>query len=170
MSIWTWFGGIFHSIKVKIAPIIVSILQVIKDGEESGIFDAIAQFIDKALKSHVAEDVNAIVKKNVYNGIALFLAIEGLPDNPTDEQIKAFVSAATTALVGKVAAESVKGKVYQDFGIHLYDIIKREIDASKVSGHAVTANQIAGDIEEAYQDYLAAQAQIAADLAAETAS
>jgi hypothetical protein len=162
MSIWTWFGGIFHSIKVKIAPVIVSILEILKGAEESGVADAITSFVDKALHTHVAEDINALVKKNIYNAIAAFLAIEGLPDNPTDDQIKAFVSVAVTALAGKVAAESIKGKVYQDFGIELYDIIKKAVDASKVSGKAITANQIAGDLEEAYQDYVAAQAQIAA--------
>lgn len=166
MSIWTWFGGIFHSIKVKIAPIIVSILEIVKGAEESGAADAIAKFIDKVFRTRVAEDVNAVIKKRVYDGIAVFLGIEGLPDNPTDDQIKALVSAATAALAGKVAAESIKGKVYQDFGIHLYDIIKREVDASKLSHNPVTANQIAMDIEEAYQDYVAAQAQIAADAAA----
>jgi hypothetical protein len=164
-----WFGNIFHSIKVKVAPVVVSILEVLKGAEETGVADAISSFIDKALHTHVAEDINALVKKNIYNAIAAFLAIEGLPDNPTDDQIKAFVSVAVTALAGKVAAESIKGKVYQDFGIQLYDIVKKAIDASKVSGNAVTANQIAGDIEQAYQDYKNAAAEIAAQ-EAETAS
>lgn len=163
MSIWTWFGGIFHSIKVKIAPVIVSILEVLKGAEESGVADAITSFIDRALNTHVAEDINAFIKKNVYAAIAAFLGLEGLPDNPTDDQIKAFVSLAVTALAGKVAAESIPGKVYQDFGIQLYDLIKKEVDASKLSHNAVTANEIAIDIEQAYQDYVAAQAQIAAD-------
>jgi hypothetical protein len=170
MSIWTWFGGIFHTIKVKVAPIIVSILEVLKGAEESGVADAISSFIDKALHTHVLEDINALVKKNIYNAIAVFLSLEGLPDNPTDEQIKAFVAIAVTALAGKVAAETIKGKVYQDFGIQLYDIIKKEIAASKLSGKAVTANQIAIDIEEAYQDYVAAQAAIAAGQTDEAAS
>lgn len=164
-----WFGSIFHTIKVKIAPVIVSILQILKGAEESGVADAISSFIDKALHTHVLEDINALVKKNIYNAIAAFLGLEGLPDNPTDDQIKAFVALAVTALAGKVAAESIKGKVYQDFSIQLYDIIKKEIDASKVSGNAVTANEIAIDIEEAYQDYVKAAAEIAAQ-EAETAS
>lgn len=170
MSIWTWIGGIFHSIKVKVAPVVVSILEVIKGAEESGVADAISKFVDGVLKTHIAEDVNALIKKNIYTAIAAFLGLEGLPENPTDDQIRAFVALATTALAGKVTAESIKGKVYQDFGIQLYDIIKREVDASKLSHNPVTANQIAIDIEEAYQDYVAAQAQIAADAAANQGS
>lgn len=161
MSIWTWIGGIFHTIKVKVAPVIVSILEVIKGAEESGVADAISKFIDDALKTHIAEDINAQVKKRIYDAIALFLGIEGLPDSPTPDQIKAFVAVATQALAGKVAAESVKGKVYQDFGIQLYTIIQSQVDAAKLSNNPVTANQIAGDIEEAYQDYVAAEAAIA---------
>lgn len=167
MSIWTWLGGIFHDIKIKVAPLVVGILEAIKTGETSGVIPAIANVLAPITKN-LSVTVNNLVQANINTQLAVWLGVEGLPTDPTPAQEQAFSSAVAVAFEGKVAAASVKGQVEQALSVQIYDIIVKTVGADKVAGTKVTANQIAGDIEEAYQDFVADQA--AATAAANTAT
>jgi hypothetical protein len=153
MSLWTWIGGIFHSIKVKIAPAIVGILEVIKGAEDSGVVDAIAKVIDQTFHTTAAENGNAILKKAVISGIAVFLAIEDLPDNATEAQVQTFGQNLLTALAGKKATQSIAGQVNVNLGAQIYTIIDKIYQGHKVDGGKVTVQEITIAVEEAWQDY-----------------
>lgn len=161
MSIWTWLAKIWTDIKIKVGPLVVGILHVIQGAEDSGIVDGIAKVIDDATKTKIAEDANAELKVVVLDGIAVELAVDKLPANPTDADVKAFESAIVTAVAGKKAV-GVKGKAVLDLGVQVYDIVQKTL-AAHVDGTKVTAQEITTDVEDAYQDWQA-------DLAAETAS
>lgn len=161
MSIWTWLGGILHDIKIKVAPLIVGIIEAVKAAETSGILPAIATVLAPITKN-LSVTINNLVQANINTQLAVWLGIEGLPANPTEAQELAFSNAVAVAYEGKKAAETVNGQVEQELGVQLYNIIVKTVGADKVAGTNVTANQIAGDIEEAYQDYVADQAAAAA--------
>lgn len=153
MSLWTWIGGLFHHLKVKIAPAIVGLLEVIKGVEESGVVDGLAKVIDQAFHTTAAENGNAILKKSINSALATFLAIEELPDNPTEEQLQLFGQNVLTAIAGKKAAQSIPGQVNVNLGAQLYVIIDKIYQGHKIDGGKVTAGEIAKAVEEAWQDY-----------------
>lgn len=165
MSLWTWLGGIFHNVKVKISPVIVGVLNVVAGLEDSGVMDGIAKVVDATFKTSLAEDVNTLVKNNVRQQLAVWLGIEDLSADATDDQIKAFDTAVVNAYLSKKAAQSIPGQVAQQLGVQLFDIIKKTVGDAKVSEKSVTAAEIGADIEEAYQDL---QADLAAAQAATT--
>ncbi|MBS1915652.1 MAG: hypothetical protein JST87_05205 [Bacteroidetes bacterium] len=162
MSLWTWLSKIFNDVKVKVAPVVVGILNAIQGAEDSGIVDTIAKIIDGAFNTKIAETVNAALKTAVLDAIAAELAITGLPANPTDADIKAFETAIVTAVAGKKAV-GVKGKAVIDLGVQVYDIIQK-IVAEHIDGSKVTAAEIVIAVEEAYQDW---QNDLAQETAAE---
>lgn len=166
MSLWTWIGGLFHSLKVKISPAIVGILQIVKGIEDSGVVDGIAKVIDNTFHTTAAENGNALLKKAVNSALATFLAIEDLPDNPTEEQVQKFGKDVLTAVAGKKAAQSIPGQVNVNLGAQLYVIIDKIYQGHKVDGGKVSAGEIATAVEEAWQDFqndLARAKQAAAD-------
>lgn len=162
MSIFVWFGKevakLFHSLKITVAPMVVSILELVQTAEDTGLLPGIAKIIDDMTKGKVAEDINTAIKAGVLNAIALFLGIEGLPANPTEQQEKDFSAAVLNAVLSKKAQQSVPGKVISALGVDIYDIIQKSV-AAHTDGTKVTAAEIIEDVELAFQD---AQALIAA--------
>lgn len=157
MSIWTWISGIFHDAKVKLAPVVVGILEVLKGGETSGVLPAIAQALSGVTKG-LSVTINNLVMANINNALAAFLALEQLPANPTTAQLEAFGTAVLTAIEGKKATQTVTGQVNVDLGAILYTTIANTIGADKVANVKVTAGQIAVDVETAYAQWVASEA------------
>lgn len=155
MSIFSWIPKLFHSLKVKIAPIVVGILQFVQGAEDKGFLDGVAALIDKMLGNKVAEDINAQIKKQLPLQIALWLGIETISADATDDQIKAFEQSILNAFISKKAQQTVPGQVARDLGLQIYVIIKKLVTDAKAHETAVTAAQIGQAIEEAFQDYQA---------------
>lgn len=151
MSLWTWLGGIFHDAKVKVAPLVVGILSVIKTGEVSGLLPAIAKVLSP-ITATLSVTVNNLVQTNINSQLALWLGVENLTTNPTPAQETAFATALVAAFATKQTAATVKGQVETELGVQIYNIIATTIGADKVANIKVTAGQIATDVEEAYQD------------------
>ena len=151
MSLWSWLGGIFHDVKVKVAPLVVGILTVIKTGEADGLLPAIAKVLSP-ITATLSVTVNNLVQKNINTQLALWLGIEDLSSNPTPAQETAFATALVAAFAAKQTAATVKGQVEQALGVQIYNIIATTITADKVANIKVTAAQIGADVEEAYQD------------------
>jgi hypothetical protein len=150
--LFKWLAALGHSVKVKAAPFIVSILQVLQKGEDIGLIPAIDKAIDDTFDTKIFENTNELLKKAIKAGIALFLGIEGLPDNPTEADIQTFITNAENALISKKAQQSVPGEVISAMGVKMFAIIKNLVDAHKISETAVTAAEITDAIEEAFQD------------------
>lgn len=155
MSIFSWIPKLFHSLKVKIAPIVVGILQFVQGAEDKGFLDGVAALIDKMLGNKVAEDINAQIKKQVPLQIALWLGVESISIDATDEQIKAFEQSILNAFISKKAQQTVPGQVVTALGIQVYAIIKKLVTDAKAHETAITAAQMAMAVEEAFQDYQA---------------
>jgi len=152
MSLWTWLGGLFHHLKVKIAPAVVGILEVVKGAEESGVVDGLAKVVDQAFHTTAAENGNALLKKGINSALAAFLAIEDLPDNPTEDQVQKFGKDVLTAVAGKKAAQSIPGQVNVNLGAQLWVIIDKIYQGHKADGGKVTAAEIITAVQEAWQD------------------
>ncbi len=153
-----WFGKLVHSFKVSVAPMVVSILEAVQGLEDTGLIPGLAKIIDAATGGKGAETINADLKAALPNAIAAFLAVEGLPANPTPQQEKDFETAILNAVVSKKAQQSVPGQVISTLGIQIYDLIKK-IVADHADGSAVKAAEIVAAVEEAWSDY---QADLAA--------
>jgi hypothetical protein len=157
MSIWTFLGGIFHTVKIKLAPIMVGILQVLKGGETSGILPAIAKVLSP-ITAGLSVTVNNALTANINNALAVFLGIEALPSNPTTAQLDAFGILVLTTLEGKKATQDVAGQVNVQLGALLYTAIANTIGADKIANLKVTVGQITIDIEGAYTTWIAEEA------------
>lgn len=152
--LFKWISDAWHTLKVKIAPAIVGILELLQNAETTGLMDGISKAIDSITKGHIAENVNAIIKANIAKGIATFLAIEDLPDNPTADDIQKFQTDITNALISKKAQQSVPGEVISNFGVQLFTIIQNAIGAANsVEGGGLSFVKIAAAVEEAWQAY-----------------
>lgn len=152
MSLWTWIGGIFHGIKVKIAPAVVGILQLVQGAENTGLLPGIAAIIDNMTGNKVASSINAEIKAQVPKEIALWLGIETLSADATPDQEAAFEKAVLDAFLSKKAQQTVPGQVISPLGVQVFAIIKKLVTDANTHETAITAPQIAGAIEEAFQD------------------
>ena len=90
MSIWKWIAGIFTSVKNDAAKIAVSITEGVQTVLKTGILKPVAELIDASLHTHLGEDALALLDANINKILAVELAIVGLPDNPTPDDITAF--------------------------------------------------------------------------------
>lgn len=150
-----FFGKVLHAFKVSVAPLVVGALELIQKEEDSGLLPGLSKLIDSATGGKGAETINADLKAALPNAIAFFFGVEGLPANPTEQQEKDFSAAILNAFVSKKAQQTVPGKVISALGVEIYDLIKK-IAAEHADGSAVTAAEITGAVEKAYQYYVAA--------------
>lgn len=159
--LFKWISCLVHTIEVKLAPLASSILQVVKGAEDTGILNGIATLIDGVTHGHIATEVNDLIKKNVVKGLAVSLAINDLPVNPTPDQVKIFETELVTALASKAAADSIVGQSYTNLGATVYSIIEGTIADAKLTGGKLTFAQVAIKLEEAYKAMLKAKADAA---------
>lgn len=159
-KVWAWFGKLFHGVKVHLAPIIVALFQSIKTAEDSGILDAAAKAID-AKTGHLAGDINAGLKKALPIALATSLGIENLPDSPTEADITTFENNVRKAVTDAGIKLSIPGQVWLDIGPKIYSHLQDVIGKANVANVAVTAQDMAGAIEDSYKDYQTEQQKIA---------
>lgn len=164
-----WIENGFHALKIKIAPAVVGILQLVQGAENTGLLPGIATIIDKMTGTLVASTVNAELKVQIPNQIAVWLGVETLSADATPEQEAIFEKAILDAFVAKKVQQTVKGQVISALGVQVFAIIKKLVADAKVHETAITAPQITGAIEESFQDYeqdlAAAQANTGDDAA-----
>lgn len=147
-----FFGKVLHSFKVSVAPMVVGILEAVQGLEDTGLLPGLAKIIDTATGGKGAETINADLKAALPKAIAVFLGVEGLPANPTEQQEKDFETAILNAVVSKKAQQTVPGQVISALSIQIYDLIKK-IAADHADGSAVKAAEIVTAVEEAWVDY-----------------
>ena len=151
-KIWAWFKKIFTSIKTDIDKTAIVITEYIKAGLESGVLDAIAKALD-GLTSHLSTEVIALLRVAVPKALAIELAIQGLPDNPTGDDIKAFENAVLAAVVN--SSDFEKSQLWTNLSAQVFNLIS---DALKANDGKLTFAQIVLIVEQSYQDYLADKA------------
>jgi hypothetical protein len=147
-----WLGHIFHNLKVKVAPVVVSILESVKGLEDTGLLPALASILDKSTHG-VSSTINATLQKGITLGIASFLGIEGLPDSPTEADLLTFNDKVMAAVAEAKLKFPTKGEFWSKFGAHLYQIISDTIGPDNVHDGQGTYAKIIKAVEDAYQSY-----------------
>lgn len=154
--ILTWIGKFFHKVKDDGAKIAVSITQGVKLFLQSGVADGLASVIDGIVGNSIAESVVSVLKANINKILAVELAIEGLPDNPTAQDILNFENAAITAVTG--LNPYGKSKLYSLLASQIYSDVQEQLNGNTT----LTFAQIVTIIGDAYNDYAADEAANAA--------
>lgn len=116
-------GIVGQEIKVDVAPLIVAITGGINTAINSGIVGSIAGVLESLIPSlgHLPEELIAQIKIYLPKLLATALAIEGLPDNPTQQQILDFERRFMDAF--NIVSDT--SKFYTTFAADLYGIIQK---------------------------------------------
>lgn len=140
-----FFDRLFTHIKKDVNVVAITVTEAIKLALDSGTAGFLAGIIDSLFKTHIAQDVLGLLKKFIPKILATELAIQGLPDNPTPDDILAFEQSVLKAF----SVTDDKSKLYTTLAAQLYGHIKDALGDGKVTfAEAVII------IEATYQDYL----------------
>lgn len=140
------------------APTLVALIGTLQSFWNTGTPGFLAGILDQLTKSGVPTTVVNAVGKELPNMLAVSLAIQGLPADPTDQQVIDFEQRVLAAF----NVHDDKSKLYTTLGAQLLGIIRRDL----IPGQKFTFAKLVTDLEEAYQDYLADKAAEAADATA----
>lgn len=161
---WTWLkkNYIDHIQSAdKVAIVITETIKTLLANPVTGFFINVADTVTGTqIPTAIANDVNALIPKI----LAVELAIEGLPDNPTADDILAFEKRILDAF----NVTNNNSKLYTELAAQIYGTIQTHIDSGTIN--------FAGwvdAIETAYIDYqkdLAANAPAVSPTAAIAAS
>jgi hypothetical protein len=142
----------FKSAKDFVDKVAISVTQGIKTAAEGTIAQTISVIIDEALNTHLAADALTALKFASMKALAVELAIQGLPDNPTGDDIAEFEFAVFQAITGK--SPQARSKLWTTFAAQFYQLIKDAIGENST----LTFAQIVALIEKAYQQFKEDQA------------
>lgn len=145
-----FFDRLFNHIKHDAVVVAVSVTEAVKTALDSGAVGWIAQIVDSLAKTHLAEDVVALLQKNIPKILAAELALEGLPDNATADQIINFEQSVLDAfnLLDK------KSKFYTVVSAQIFGVLQDTVNNTK----GTFADWVIA-VEKCYQIILAAKAQ-----------
>lgn len=143
-----WIGKAFTSIKDDADKVAISITEAIKATIADGALPVVATLIDDAFKTHIGETVVAFIAANINKVLAVELAIQGLPDNPTEADIQTFSNNVITAITGLSA--SGKSKLWTTLAAQTFGIIQEQVNNNTTFTFAMLVDYV----EEEYQDYL----------------
>ncbi len=142
----------FFTHVVRDADIVaISVTEAIKSALDTGAAGFVAGVIDSLFKTHVAEDVLTILKKYIPKVLAAELAVQGLPDDPTEADVLEFENRILAAF----SVHDEKSKLYTVLAAQIYGVIKKT--AKETPGNF--ADWVSA-VEEAYRDYLADKAEL----------
>ncbi len=151
-----WIAKAFKTIKTDGAKIAVAITEGLQAALKSGVVAAIADLISgifpnvKNLPAEIVADLEKVIPKV----LAVELAIEGLPDNPTEADIADFEQRVLNAF----SVTDKKSKLYTTLAAQVYGIIQSHVGAGEY-----TFAELVKDVEDAYQLYLQDKADTEAD-------
>src|ERR1051326_5769916 len=153
-DVWKWIRGwrldkAFKSAKDFVDNVAIGVTQAVKTALDSPAAQVISETIDEALKTHLAEDALAALKIAAMQALAVELAIQGLPNNPTGDDIQKFNEEVYKAITGK--DPQAQSKVWTTFAAQLYVSIHDALGGAT----NLTFAEIVLIIENAYQQYKA---------------
>jgi hypothetical protein len=150
MSIFTkvgeWFAKEFSSTVQDADKIAIAITEATKQALNDGVLNFVAEIVDGLTKSGVAEEIVTLVSAHIYQVLAVELAIQGLPANPTPADILTFEQAVLKAF----GVTSDKSKLYTQLAAQIYGLIQAQVNAHL----SFTFADLVKAVEAAYQDYL----------------
>lgn len=150
MSIFTkigaWLAKVFKTVKVDGAKIAVAITEglqtALKNGTVSTIVDIISGVFPnvKNLSDDIVKELQVLLPKL----LATELAIQGLPDNPTEADILAFENKVLAAF----HVTDDHSKLWTVFASQVYGILRKHVGEPNI-----TFFELAADVQEAFLDY-----------------
>lgn len=145
---WEWLkkeftrlGKFFSDHVIRVA---VTVTNGVKDALASGTVDFIATIADGLTKSNVPSEIVGLIKLIIPKILAFELAIEGLPPNPTQDDIIAFETRALAAL----GISFQKDKVWATITAQVILEVKSMLNDGKIT--FAEAFQLGQDV---YKDY-----------------
>lgn len=147
-----WLKKEFAVIKIKIVPVVITIVEAIKSVEDNGVLSAIAAVLN-TITDGISVEVNSWLQLEIPRVLAVLLGIENLPVNPTQDQIVAFENAVVTAIAGLNALD--RSKVWTLLSSELYISISAKLHQDNGT---LTYADIISLINEGFKDYQAAVA------------
>lgn len=147
-NLWSWFKNIFKNIIKHADAVAITVTEEIKAALNSGVAGFLASLVDQMTKSHIAENIVDFLKKNITKVLAAELAVQGLPDNPTEDDILRFENEILMAF-GKI---DNKSKLYTTLAAQIYGLIDTTLKTTPDT--PPTFAEWVRVVEEAYQDYL----------------
>lgn len=154
---WQWLKKELKFIERDGAKIAITVTEHVKEGLQSGVIGFLATLADNLLKSHVAEDVVAAINKNIDKVIALELALQGLPDNPTAQQLSDFEQ----QIIGAFGKLDNKSKLYSTIAAQVALIVDKLYPNADAPNP--TWAEIIAAVQEAFLDYEADKQQFPTD-------
>lgn len=145
--IGAWFAKAFKTIKTDGAKIAVAITEGLQEALKSGVVAAIADLVSgifpnvKNLPQEIVTDLEKLIPKI----LAVELAIQGLPDSPTQQDVLDFEKRVLAAF----NVTDDKSKLYSVLASQIYGIIQSHVGAGPY-----TFAELVNDVEKAYQLYL----------------
>jgi len=152
MSLWTWLSKELTNLKKQWAKTAVGIGEVILPLVQNG---GLIAGLEEAISPKLGAAAVALEQKAIPGLIAIGLAVEGLPDNPTATDILTFENNVVSAF-GKLTDSS---QFKTTFVAQVYGIIHGVLSTDPKP----TFGQLAVAVETAYGDYVADKAAEAAD-------
>lgn len=152
-KVGAWFKKVFTDITQSADKVAIAITEEIKSGLDTGVLAVIANALD-ALTGHVSTEVLALLKEGVPKALAIELAIQGLPANPTPADVQTFENNVLQAIGGATLLQ--KSALWTKLSVQILTLIQAQILTDQ--GQPATFAQIVTLVEESYQDYLADQA------------
>lgn len=147
-NLWTWFKNIFKNVKKHGAQVAITITEQVKDALNTGAAGFIALTVDNLANTHLAENVLSILRTNIPKLLAVELAVQGLPDNPTKEDILKF----ETDVINAFGKMDKKSKFYTTFAADVYGIVKETLETTP--DKKPTFAELVAAVEKAYERYL----------------
>lgn len=147
-KVGAWLAKVFKSVKTDGAKIAVAITEDFQIALQSGIVKALADVISAVFPSvhNLPQQIVADLQILVPKILASELALQGLPDNPTEQDILDFEKRVLDAF----NVHDQKSKLYTTLAAQIYGIIEKH-----ASGTPWTFAELVAAVEEAYQDYVA---------------
>jgi len=143
-NIWNWFKKNFLTAVESADAVAITVTEEAKTLLANGTGDFVAGLIDSVTKTGIAEEVVTILKKEIPNILVVELAIQGLPANPTPEQVLAFEQSILSAF----GVLNNKSKLYTTLAAQVYGIIQSTVNTTPGN----FADWVIA-VENAYQDY-----------------
>lgn len=144
-----FFAGAFKWVETdgsKIALAIIEEIKTITDNPSTGF---LVNLLDELTKSNIPSEIIAQLKAKLPDALAVTLAIQGLPADPTEQDIEDLEKRILDAF--GVTAD--KSQFYSTLGAKIISIIR----ANTMPGQTFTFATLVNDLETAYQAYLAAK-------------
>jgi hypothetical protein len=146
-KIGEWFKRAFATVKTDGAKVAIAITEGIQAALKSGVVGFLAKVIESIFPAthDIPEQAVAEINKLIPKVLATELAVQGLPDSPTEADILSFEQSVLQAFM----VHDQKSKLYTVLASQIYGILQHH-----TQGTPFTFAELVADIEEAYQDYL----------------